>query len=258
MEAEAAARYLDAMVHRLAEKGVVAETRLSARPAVEAILDEVERAGADLVVMGTHGRSGPGRWVYGSTAEGVLARCTVPLLLIRPQSQPPADGPATGRPRLLVPLDGSRFAEAILPHAVACARHLSATLALLRVVETPRPLLGGLDAPVQDWWAGGGAVQRGEAERYLDDVAERLRADGLRVKTTVRVAPTVGEAILQEGRAESVQLILMATHGHSGLSRLLFGSTAAEVLQRGLPPLLLLRPGGLEPAAPLPALSRED
>ncbi len=95
------------------------------------------------------------------------------------------------------------------------------------------------------------------AENYLAKVAEHLKQDGLRVQTVVRCVQTVvesgaaAEVILQEkGRPAGTGLVVMATHGRTGLKRLLFGSVAMAVLQRGLRPLLLLRPVGLPQLSP--------
>src|SRR5262249_37090273 len=88
-----------------------------------------------LVIMATHGRSGLGRWVFGSVAARVLARAPAPVLLVRAWQG--VHGPALPAmaPRVLVPLDGSAFAEEALPAARGLARALGGALTLLRCVR---------------------------------------------------------------------------------------------------------------------------
>ena len=93
--------------------------------AAEGILTEIDVQSADLVVMCTHGRSGLGRWIFGSVAEEVLAHSPVPVLLVRPTGTPVTLSAEPGKFRLLVPLDGSAFAEAALPHAAKLAQALA-------------------------------------------------------------------------------------------------------------------------------------
>lgn len=242
--------YLQGVARRLAEEAVVAEVAVPYERPVEGILTEIALRQADLVVLSTHGRSGLGRVVYGSVAEAVLARSPVPVLLVRAGVP---DGPLLvgERPgRVLVPLDGSALAEEALPHAVGLARLLNGSLVLLRVV-VPTPVVapplapGGeilLGAPVLD--ADLVEQERAEAEDYLRDVAARLREQGVTVQTIASVGP-VATVVLETSRAVDASLIVLATHGRTGLERLLFGSVAAEVLRRAELPLLLVRPTGL-------------
>src|ERR1051326_3917222 len=88
------------------------ETTIPWGEPTDEILEQVRSARADLVVMATHGRSGLGRWLYGSVADEVLRRASVPIFLVPPGSYEPWS--ADRAPRILVPLDGSQLSQAAL------------------------------------------------------------------------------------------------------------------------------------------------
>ena len=78
-----AQRYRDGIADKLEAKGIKARTEVLLWPPAEAIASCAERNGADIIIMSTHGRSGPSRWAYGSVADKVLRSSCVPVLLIR-------------------------------------------------------------------------------------------------------------------------------------------------------------------------------
>ena len=256
--AQEAEAYLEAVARRLGA-GVQVQVVTPHAPAPVGILQVAEQDQVDLIVMTTHGRSGLSRWVYGSVAEAVLSRSPIPVLLMRTNavtvSSPRPEG--ADRPRLLVPLDGSAFAEAVLPPAADLARAFDWTVTLLRVVTPSTPVV--VDPELQRPFLPEALLQqaRADAEQYLASVAAGLKREGLRVQTCLRVGDA-SEAILDESRASGASLVVMATHGRTGLGRLLYGSVAGEVLHRGTLPLLLVRPEGLKlPAGPEPALTAD-
>ncbi|HET7874228.1 MAG TPA: universal stress protein, partial [Methylomirabilota bacterium] len=138
--------------------------------------------------------------------------------------------------RILVPLDGSTLAEAAIPKAVEMARMGLSGLLLVRAAEAHTlPGADPTDAQVE--------VVR-EAEEYLKDVAERLARDGARnVETSVWYGPAAS-AIVDAARLRKADLIVMTTHGRSGLGRLILGSVAESVLRGTSTPILLLRAPG--------------
>lgn len=140
--------------------------------------------------------------------------------------------------RVLIPLDGSELAETILPFAEWIAGPLDAEVLLLSVVE-PVSAMAGL--------AAGGVVgpdafllRQLEAKKYLGEVAGRLEAKGLRVRTFLGLGMPAGE-IAEVAKAEKADLIAMTTHGRSGLRRAVFGSVAEEVLRSARVPVLMIR-----------------
>jgi nucleotide-binding universal stress UspA family protein len=137
--------------------------------------------------------------------------------------------------RILVPLDGSSLAEAILPQVQDLAKALGAELFLVRAAAAH--VFPGVD-PTE----GEVDVVR-KAEAYVTEVAGRLRDTGIPIHTTVRYGEAA-EEILRHIKDNAVDLVAMSTHGRSGLSRLVLGSVAAQVVHRATVPVLLLRARG--------------
>jgi nucleotide-binding universal stress UspA family protein len=138
--------------------------------------------------------------------------------------------------RILVPLDGSLLAETALATAVDMARTFGARLQLLRAAQAhTMPGVDPTDAEVK-------AVQ--EAEAYLAEVQARLaRAGTTNLETTVWYGPPA-VAIVEAAQFRTVDLIVMTTHGRTGLGRLILGSVAESVLRGSVTPVLLLRAEG--------------
>lgn len=150
---------------------------------------------------------------------------------------PPLEAAPASYRRVLVPLDGSPVAEAVLPFVSRLARPLRLEIALLRVTPVVVPhVLEGARTVVRD------DRQRLtlEAEEYLRGVADRLCADGFQTLTAVRSGESATE-ILAGVHECHADLIAMTTHGRSGLGRLFFGSVAEAVLRRAEVPVLLVR-----------------
>lgn len=133
---------------------------------------------------------------------------------------------------ILVPLDGSKLSEQALPVATSLAAATGARLLLVRAAWVPYVSdLSPQDAEIH-------SIE--DAEDYLAAVKARLEADGLAVDTAIPFAPA-GEGILIEIDLRRPDLVVMSTHGRSGISRLLFGSVAETVAARSAAPVLLVR-----------------
>ena len=140
---------------------------------------------------------------------------------------------------ILVPLDGSERAEAILPHAEDLARCYRAKVIFLRVIE-PEPLIVGPDVVYPLVNEEMMAERTKAAESYLAQRRADLEARGIEVETRLAHGPVVEEIIHRAERSE-VDLIAMASHGRTGLSRVFYGSVAAGVLHKVDRPLFLIR-----------------
>jgi nucleotide-binding universal stress UspA family protein len=140
--------------------------------------------------------------------------------------------------RVLIPLDGSELAEAILPFAEQVAGPLDAEVVLLRVVEPPSPIteLGanGVIGPDALF------LRQLEAKRYLEAVADRLAARGVRARAVLGLGTPASE-IVETAKAERADLVAMTTHGRTGLRRAIFGSVANEALRSAAVPVLAIR-----------------
>jgi nucleotide-binding universal stress UspA family protein len=231
---QSAEAYLEDLASRQTEPRR-ADTAVVMGDAAEALVEAIGVRKPELVVMSTHGRSGIGRWVYGSVADAVMRAASAPVLLV-PAACPGA-WPQDRAPRVLVPLDGSMVAEGVLDLVEAWARPLHAEVYVLRVVE-PRAMAA--TDPAAFLWLDPTAEQE-EARSYVAAMVHKLRSDG----HTAQGADAFGfavPAIVDAARAESADVIAMSTHGSGGLTRLLMGSVATGVVQRACVPVLLTRP----------------
>lgn len=144
---------------------------------------------------------------------------------------------------ILVPLDGSDVAEAILPHVEELARLCDASVIFLNVIELPHiipPERGESYGGLPHVTAADVERQVQEARGYLDDLTARETAKGLVTHGLVEHGPIVA-TILRQAAEQSADLIAMASHGRGGLADVYYGSVAAGVLQRIDRPLLIVR-----------------
>jgi nucleotide-binding universal stress UspA family protein len=231
--------YLCRVGSRLEEDGLCVQKVVQLGRAAEAIVDYAEKVGIQLTVMATHGHSGVSRWRHGSVAERVLQSASVPVLIV---CSTESEGMTPHRPmachRVLVPLDGSSVAEQVLPTVTTVAQALDAELVLLRVpiAQVSGSLMGEWCMPLEGTFDTANHI----AESYLERLAERLRADGVRVFTTTRMG-AVANVIIEYAEANQIDLIAMCTHGRTGLARWALGSVADRVLRARCLPLLLVR-----------------
>ncbi len=139
---------------------------------------------------------------------------------------------------ILVPLDGSKRAEAILPHVEEIAQHYQAKVILLQVLEPQRSVVTADTFYIP----GPEEIERQTrmSEDYLISHQKRLQEIGLDAKIEVWHGPVV-EGIITAAEHEQVDLIAMASHGRTGLSWVFYGSVASGVLNRIDRPLLLIR-----------------
>lgn len=240
-EVDVAAR-LEHLAHNLRAKDIQATARtITGHPAAVAILEAAADPPADLIIMSTHGRSGIGRWLYGSVADRVLQQSEVPVLLVPPTLA--HTWPTDRRPKIIVPLDGSDPSEAALGPARELAETLGADVLMMRVVE-------GRGTAVYQFDPVGLAVRQATTEEIQ---TARTYLDGIAASSDPAVPPA--DVLIEEGdpfsaiariaRQETADLIIMATHGRTGLARLTMGSVATTTLQRAHVPVLMIRPPGL-------------
>ena len=193
----------------------------------------------DLIAMTTHGRTGLNRLLMGSVTEEVLRHAPAPLVVSRPGSR--MEGW-----HHVVALDGSTRAESILDDIVPLTRLLGATLHLLHVESR----LGTVESHLGIRGPGGW-----DAPSYLARMSSYATALGVSVTTAQRQGGAAAE-ILRYAADVRAGLIAIATHGRSGLERVVMGSVAEEVLRRSSCPLVLRRqPGRFVTMAPGAAIA---
>lgn len=236
--------YLSRITKRISEHATAGVTTASRTGhVVETLLDEMRECEADVVVMATHGRGAISRACLGSVADGFLREADRPVILVRPEEGEPIP---TALPEsfetVMVPLDGSELSELALAHAMELGELFGSSYHLTRVVSYALDL--GMPYVPEDAHSNQDllAEERANAAEYLERHAERMRRRGLSVTTSVAVDALAGRAILAEAEAVGCDSIAMATHGRTGIRRLILGSAADKVLRGTHVPLLLYRP----------------
>ncbi|HSM55903.1 MAG TPA: universal stress protein [Candidatus Sulfomarinibacteraceae bacterium] len=141
---------------------------------------------------------------------------------------------------ILVPLDGSKRAEAILPHVEHMAHRYEARTIFLQVLEPAPVIVGPYDAEAFFYQPEELEERQKEIDTYLAGLEGEFREKGIASKRIVAQGPVV-QSIIDVAEREDVDLIAMASHGRGGLTRVFYGSVAAGVLQRVERPLLLIR-----------------
>lgn len=213
---------------RAADRGITTVTDVLQGHVAERIVSYAETYDIDVVAMATRGRTGLRRLFLGSDTEAVVRRATVPVLAINPDQ----DTIRYPYEHVLVPTDGSACADAALDRALGIAERTGATVHLLSAVDV-RGL--GID------FAGQSQVDvlREQAEGTVATAAERLeeRTD-LSVRTAVEVGPPVHRSIQTYIDDGDIDLVVMGTHGRTGVERYLLGSTTEKTLRTATVPVM--------------------
>ena len=140
--------------------------------------------------------------------------------------------------KILVPLDGSKLAEIALSHAESLAVRYKADLVFLTVIDPPK--MAGRNGAAVDMFRQEMDTKMQEAEMYLKVLKGKFEKKKIQAKIVVSLGSVV-KNIIDTAESESVDLVLIASHGRTGLQRVFFGSAAAGVLNRIEQPLMVIR-----------------
>lgn len=206
------------------------------------ILSYSSEKGLDFILLGTYGESASKRMVMGSIVDKVLQASRVPIWLVPPGVPEDIVQDKWPRRTVLVPLDGSDLAEAVLPHVETLVRRRPEVVdvVLLLVCEsTPTPSFYPpgvhLDTEEECYKC------RMDGEQYLAGIAERLKGAGANVQSMVLVG-NAADQIIDYAAKNRISVIVMATHGRAGVGMWTYGSVAERVLMGIKSPVLLVRP----------------
>jgi len=243
--------YLDGLMKEATEKltelkaravdlGISVESHLATGIPSEEVLAVARTQGVELIVVGTRGKTGLEHILLGSTAERIIRRAPCPVLAVPMEKQNADESSSTEKPstalkRMLVPVDFSDCSLDALEYGALVAQRSNASLKLLHVLE---PVSYGLDFTLPH------IAQRESSKtaitKRLSDLASTLASVGLATDFLI-AGGLPADSILDTARAQSVDVIVMGTHGRRGLSHALFGSVAESVLRRSSCPVLTVR-----------------
>ncbi len=222
--AQESREYLQALSRRVSGSAMRLRILLSEGDPASVIVDTASLEGIDLIVMSSHGYSGIARWVMGSVVERVLRAARCPVLIVR--SEQPIRN-------VLITLDGSELSERALEPGIELAARLDCPVTLLRSV-TDLAMDEGMARQLD-------LLERGLGDRllqhpyrtvesYLERLGRAYRRAGSDPKTVV-ASGTAASTILDYAARYSVDLIVMATHGRSGVNRWVHGSVTEKVVR---------------------------
>lgn len=241
LRSEQAESYLAAQAGRFRQHGIAVTLEVQSGHPASAIIQAASQPEVALIAMGTHGWGGIQRWTLGSVANKVAHATSVPILLVRSNSQHALE--ALRLQQILVPLDGSAAAAIALPVATQLAQRADAALTLLRVVTPtleifshPRP------GSAQPSYHAMLTALCDQAQAGLAATSAMLQGQGVRAAPVVATGHPA-ETIVDEAQRRHVDLIVMATHGTTGVRRWALGSVADTTLHSSTAPLLLVHVG---------------
>jgi nucleotide-binding universal stress UspA family protein len=242
-DSEEARAYLEDVAVRLAGARVLAKTEVETdetEDVADAIVTRAERADRGLIVMCTHGQSGLRHWLAGSIAQRAAGMGRTPIVLVKPEED--GSAPEFDCARLVIPLDGEPDHERSVAAAGAVAKACAAELTLIEVVRTRAALRGPAAAAARFLPQATEALlvaRVKHAQLYLQRLAAAIEAEGVTVVTEVQRGDPAS-VILEVAEARAADLIVMSTHGRSGIEAFWSGSVAPEVVNRGRRPVLLV------------------
>lgn len=213
----------------------VRSTILEGDPVAQ-IVEQARHLPADLVIMGTHGRSGPRRWVLGSVTEKVLRTSPCPVLTVGGSAEGPVLPAALKR--VLCPIDFSESSMNALQHALSIVRHAEGHLTALHVIE-------GYPEPLDLFTFNAGELVR-QLEQAAREQLRRVVPEEARRPGKLEEIVTPGKPwleILRVAREQATELIVIGVHGRNPAHVMLFGSTTHHVVRESTCPVLTVRSG---------------
>ena len=239
-----AERQVSRLANRLSKKGSMVRPFIRYGKPFNEISTPAGAHNADLIVMATHGHTGLKRVLLGSTAERVVRHAPSPVLTIPARSVRPRGGkPRAPRlKKIVVPIDFSETSAQALPYAAALAERFGAEITLLHVIE-PLPLpadSGYVPASTQ-------SADQDTAQTHLLTLSREAFDGDIPARTLVRRGQPFQE-ITDRASSLGADMIVLTTHGYTGLTHVLLGSTAERVVRHADCPVLVVREPGHAPA----------
>lgn len=231
---DAAQQEVDRLAAGLLERGLKVSREVSDRDTVDAIGAAVEKHGAGLIVMGTHGHRGVEHFLLGSVAERVIRTSAVPVMAVKENT----DVAGTPIRKIMLATDFSEPSHQARDFAVELAKATDAPIELFHSVAVPTQFFASYDvAPPGDLLDD----IRDSAASRLSESAKAIAARGVQVETRLVEGPA-SEAISDAATKTAADVIVMGTRGNSGLRHVLLGSVAERTLRRAPCSVIAVRP----------------
>lgn len=233
---ESAVRSLEQRASTIRDQGLDVETHIHKGIPADMLLDMAKKLGCDLIVVGTHGHTGFNRFLFGSTCERLVRQAPVPVLAVKRPSKDSEFNDADFKvDRILCTTDLSDLSKNALPYAQDLCAQLDASLLLLHVVDTRYESMPHLAAVDQ----ASTREAHKHAELALKEIASNLGELSVETRVLDGSPHDRIEAVILEN---DIDLLIMTTHGRTGVLHALLGSTAEKVVRIASCPVLTIRP----------------
>jgi nucleotide-binding universal stress UspA family protein len=203
----------------------------------EEILKYADENKIDLIMLSTHGRSGIRAWDIGNVANKVIHASKVPIWLVPSEIREDIIYDKLPKRTTVVPLNGSKYAEAVIPHVINIAKQRGAETEIILVyVDNPTKSVYSMEEIKRQ------QEETDKMKEYLEGVVKRIQEQGIAARSEMLIGDPA-PALIGWVKDHPAQLIAMATHGHSGLSLMIFGSVTENILHLvKKTPIFLVKP----------------
>jgi nucleotide-binding universal stress UspA family protein len=234
--------YLEKTKNRLHESGLQVETTVLEGLVADSITDYAQNRGVKLIILSSHGRSGLSQWGISSITQKIIFSAPTSVLIIRAHQPAASDLEELRYTQIMVPLDGSRRAENVLPMVTVLARYHRSQIHIVHVVKTPEmarqmPLVQE-DVDLSDRIV---ARNREEAIRYLDQVRTHSPLEGIDVQTHLLTSDNAAAALHELTEQAHIDLVALSAHGYSGNNQWPYGSMVNNFILYSKVPLLVIQ-----------------
>jgi nucleotide-binding universal stress UspA family protein len=248
----AAKLYLEKISGRLQKYGPRIENAVLEGLVAESITEYALSRGVKLIILSSHGRSGLSQWGISSVTQKIIFSAPTSMLIVRAQQPAASESIERQYTRMMVPLDGSRRAENVLPMVTLLARFHQSRISIVHVVKTPemprQMPLAREDVELSEQVV---ARNREEAIRYLDQVRLHSPLEGIEVQTHLLTSDNAAAALHELADKEGIDMVALSAHGYSGNNQWPYGSMVNNFILYSKVPVLIVQdlPIKEEPAA---------
>jgi nucleotide-binding universal stress UspA family protein len=243
--------YLDKTSTRLQKSGLQVETAVLEGLVAESIAEYALSRGTKLIVLSSHGRSGLSQWGISSVTQKIIFSAPASVLIIRAHQPAVSESKEWQYNRIVVPLDGSRRAENVLPMVTLLARFHNSQIHVVHVVKTPEMArqmpLSHEDVELSDRIV---TRNREEAVHYLDHLRLHSSLEGIDVQTHLLTSDNAPATLHELAEKEGIDMVALSAHGYSGNTQWPYGNMVNNFILYSKVPLLIVQdlPAKEEPA----------
>jgi len=234
--------YLEKTGDRLHQSGLKVDTTVLEGLVAESITEFAQSQGMKLIILSSHGHSGLSQWGLSSVSQKIVYSAPTSVFIIRAHQSATSELVERKYTRILVPLDGSRRAENVLPMVTLLARFNRSRIHIAHVVKTPEMArqmpLAREDVDLSERIV---SRNREEAIRYLDQVRLHSPLEGIEIQTHLLTSDNAAAALHELVEKEGIDMTVLSAHGYSGIDQWPYGGLVNNFLLYSKVPLLVVQ-----------------